>query len=317
MRAPAVILLALVAGCFGDAGADSGLKILRIPMSTDGPKTLDPVRGSTVYEARSCEMVYETLLQYKYLVRPPTLEPLLLAEMPAVSEDGRTYTFRLKTGIRFRDDPCFPDGKGREVEARDVIFSWKRMADDANDPKSWWLFKGTIVGFDKYREEQNAAERFDYDAPVEGLRVLDRQTLQVELIEPVHRFLYVLAMFQTAVVAREAVETYGTRFSLHPVGTGPFLLREESDWVMGMSMVLHRNPEYRDARYPSEGSAEDKANGLLKAAGKRIPFVDRVEFTFFVEAQPQWLEFRAGHLEYTTVPAENFNEAFVKRTRSL
>ncbi|MHC4973953.1 MAG: ABC transporter substrate-binding protein [Planctomycetota bacterium] len=310
------LALALLVGC-GPAQSADGLKVLRIPMDTDGPKSLDPVRGSTTYEARACSLVYETLFQYKYLVRPPTLEPCLLAKMPTISEDGRTYTFELKRGVHFIDDPCFPEGKGREVEARDVFYSLKRMADTGNQPKSWWLLEDTIVGFDEYREEQNQAKEFDYDVPVPGMRVLGRYRFQIVLKQPVHRFNYVLEMFQTSVVPREAVERYGTRFGGHPVGTGPFRLTDERDWVRGKSLTLHRNAMYREAYYPAEWADGDEAAGLTKAAGKRIPFLDRIEMTFFVNPQPKWLEFRTGNQDYVTVPAENFRDAFVKRTRRL
>jgi oligopeptide transport system substrate-binding protein len=294
----------------------SKYKKLHIPMPTDGPKSLDPVRGSTVYDNRACSQVYETLLQYKYLVRPPTLEPLLLAEMPQLSDDGRTYHFKLKEGVRFQDDPCFPDGKGREVVARDVIYSWKRMADNSNSPKSWWLFKDTIAGFDEYRDVQNKADKFDYEAPVEGLTVVNDREFEVTLKEPVQRFMWILAMFQTAVVPREAVEKYGDRFVRHPVGTGPFTMAE-SDWEPGKQIVFKRNKNYRPEYYPNEYMPTDKEFGWQEAAGTPLPICDEVEFTMYVETQPMWLQFKSDNLDYTTVPAENYGEAFNKRTRKL
>jgi ABC-type transport system substrate-binding protein len=287
-------------------------KVLRIPVRADGPKSLDPVRGSTMYESEICDQVYETLLQYNYLDEPLRLEPLLVEAMPEVSADAKTYRFKLKQGVRFRDDPCFPGGKGRELVAKDVFYSWKRMADDDNQPRSWWLYEATIVGFDAYREAQNAGQTFDYDAPVEGLRILSDHEFEVELTMPVYRFLYVLSMFQTAVVPREAVEKYGDAFSGHPVGTGPFLLRDDENWQRTKSITLHRNPAYRDERFPAGSGATPHA-----AAGTRLPLVDRLEITFFQEDQPMWLEWRAGNLDFVTVPAENFKEAFTKRKRAL
>lgn len=298
----------------GTTGSPDHEKVLSIPIRAAGPGSLDPVRGSTQYDNRACSLVYETLLQYKYLARPLALEPLLLTKMPEVSPDGLTYTFELKPDARFADDSCFPGGKGRPVTSEDVFYSWKRMADEDNEPKSWWLFKDTIVGFDRYREEQNAAETFDYDAPVEGMRVLDEHRFQVTLTEPVTRFLYVLAMFQTAIVPREAVEHYGSAFSRKPVGTGPFLMTQ---WVTSQRMTFVRNPNYRDERYPSEWEPEDEARGLHLAAGKRIPFVDRIEITFFNQDQPMWLEFDSNKLDMAQIPAENYDEAINKRTKTL
>jgi oligopeptide transport system substrate-binding protein len=303
-------------GTSSSAGSASGLKVIRMPMRTDGPKSMDPVRGSTAYDNQAASQVYETLVQYKYLVRPPTLEPLLLEEMPTVSDDGRTYRFKLKEGVRFHDDPCFSDGKGRAVTSEDVFYSWKRMADDDNLPKSWWLLENTVVGLDEYREQQNAADTFDYDAPVEGLRVINDREFEVVLKEPVQRFMYVLAMFQLSVVPREAAEMYGDQFGRHPVGTGPFTMAEQ-DWSPGESMVLQRNPTYHDCYYPTEHMPDDEEAGRDKPAGQKLPLVDRVEITMFVQDQPKWLQFRSRKIDWLQVPAENFEEAFNKRTRKL
>ena len=307
------ILLSLATCC---ATAASPRKILRMPIRSDGPKSLDPVKGSTVYENQAVSQVYETLLQYKYLMRPPQLEPLLVSEMPSVSADGRTFRFKLKRGVLFHDDPCFPGGKGRELVAFDVFYSWKRMADDKNLPKAWWLFENTIVGFDKYRITQNAAEQFDYDAPVEGFRIINSHEFEVELIEPVTRFIWLLAMFQTSIVPREAVEFYGKRFSRHPVGTGPFTMAED-DWIPALSMKFERNPKYHPMYFPSQHMPEDRKFGFHLAAGTRVPICDRIEIRFFRQDQPMWLKFRTRQIDYTQVPAEFFRKAFVKRTQRL
>ena len=124
-------------------------------------------------------------------------------------------------------------------------------------------------------------------------------------------------MFQLSVVPREAVEAYGDRFGAPPRRQRALPAAQGGGLGHGKSIVLHRNPKYREELYPSEGSEEDRAAGLLEAAGRRLPFADRVEVTFYVQDQPQWLEFLGGMLDYTSVPAENFGEAFVKRTRVL
>jgi len=298
-------------------------KTLRIPMTTAGPGTLDPAMGSTTYENRASSTMYETLLQYKYLKRPLELEPLMLTEMPEVTEGGRVWRFKLQPGIMFHDDPCFPGGKGREVVASDVFYSWRRLADPKNKFKSFWLVDGMIKGYNEYRDAQVAIKaadpdaEFDYSAPIEGFEIVSDHEFVVTLNEPNQQFLWRLAMFQLSVVPREAVETYGEAFPAHPVGTGPFILEKESDWVRGNSMKVVKNPSYREAYYPTEWMPEDEAMGLHEAAGQRIPFVDQIEFTFFVESQPMWLEFKAGNLDYTTVGQNEFEEAFSRRTKEL
>jgi len=296
-------------------------------MPTSGPNSLDPVRGSSQYDNKACNYVYESLLEYEYLHRPFKLKPALLEEMPAISDGGKRFRFKLKKGIRFQDDPCFPDGKGREVVAEDVFYSLKRMADNKNQPKGWWLMKDTIVGFDEYRTEQNENEAgFDYDLPVEGMIKINDHEFEIVLKQPFFRFIYTLAMFQTAVLPREAVEYYKGRLSRHPVGTGPYLLKK---WDSGSRMTFVRNPTYRLEKYPADpgmnedgtepyqGYSEDVQLGLYQDAGKPLPLADRVEVTFFVEPQPMWLKFLNREINYTTVPNSGYDQAFIKRNRRL
>ena len=300
--------------------------VLHLPMTTAGPNSLDPVRGSTQYDNKACNFVYESLLEYEYLHRPFKLKPCLLEEMPESLDEGKRFRFKLKKGIRFHDDPCFPDGKGREVVADDFFYSLKRMADNKNQPKGWWLLKESIVGFDEYRKEQNEADQFDYDLPIEGMVKMNDHEFEIRLNQPFYRFIYTLAMFQTAIVPREAVEHYGDRFSRHPVGTGPFLLKK---WKSGSRMSFVRNPTYRLETYPADpglnddgtepypGYQEDVQLGLYEDAGKPLPLADRVEVTMFVETQPMWLKFLNREIAYTTVPAETYDQAFIKRNRRL
>ncbi|MFG0305492.1 MAG: ABC transporter substrate-binding protein, partial [Phycisphaerales bacterium JB040] len=151
-------------------------KVIRIPMTTSGPGTLYPVSGSTTYENRCTSPIYETLLEYKYLKRPLELQPLLLEEMPEVTEGGKVWRFKLKPGIMFHDDACFPGGEGRELVAEDVLYSWRRLADPEYRYKSFWLVDGIIEGFNEYKDEQarlvQGGDEFDYSAPVSGYEIL-------------------------------------------------------------------------------------------------------------------------------------------------
>lgn len=296
-----------------DPVRDDDLKIIQLPIRTDGPKSLDPARGSTVYDNMVSVQSYETLLETRY-TNPLKHKPLLLAKPPTRLEEGRRWRFELKKGVFFHDDDCFPGGNGRELVTDDVFYSWKRLADKANTLKNWWLLENTIVGFDEYKEAQNAATKFDYDAPVEGLVKIDDHNFEVVLKEPVYKFIWVLTQFQTSVLPREAVEHYGKDFSSHPVGTGPFILEK---WVPKKSVTFNRNRKYHGGVYPSGWNEADSELGMHEAAGTPVPIADRLELTMFVQDQPMWLKFQAGRLAYTEVPAENFDEAFNKRTKRL
>lgn len=297
------------------AGAQSGQRVVQVPIRTDGPKVLDPVQGSTTYDNMACSQIYESLLSNKY-ADPYKYEPCLVSELPTTDDGGLTWSFRLKEGVRFQDNECFPGGKGRAVVPEDVFYSLKRLADKKYKLENWWLLDDTIAGFNQFKDQQNAAATFDYDAPVEGFIKVDDRNFKIKLTKPVTRFLWVLTMFQTSVVPREAVEKYGEDFAFKPVGTGPFML---DTFIPKQTLKLVRNPTYHEVLYPArdEWSREDQRRRLHRAAGQRVPFVDRLEFTMFVEDQPMWLKFRAGEIGYTEVPDEFFAEAFDKRTRRL
>ncbi|MCE2653706.1 MAG: ABC transporter substrate-binding protein [Planctomycetaceae bacterium] len=332
--AAAAVALAAGAGWLGQAGeaaaqagggggggaATAGAKkVLQMAMRTDGPKSLDPAAGSTQYDNIACSLMYETLVTFKYN-DPKTLEPLLLAEMPTFSADGRTVSFKLKPGVRFHDDACFPGGKGRVVTPDDVFYSIKRIADKRNGLKNWWLLDGVIEGLDAFKDAQNASldagKGFDYDAAVAGFKKISETEFTIRLNKPVYRFLYTLAQFQLSVVPREAVEKYGKDFGFKPVGTGPFVLDK---WEPKQSLAVNRNPNYHPVLYPAREawSREDRRRRMDRAAGQAVPLVDRMEFTMFVQDQPMWLEFNAGKLGYIEVPNDFFEQAFDKRTRSL
>lgn len=300
----------LVMVCVAVAGAQQ-TKTAQMPVRTDGPKSLDPVSGSTVYDNMATVQVYETLLEVAYY-DDQTFVPLLLAELPERLDDGKRWRFTLKEGVMFHDNPCFPEGVGRELVTDDVFYSWKRIADSAYGRENWWLLRGVIEGL----IENPEGTPFDYDAEVSGLVKIDDHTFEVVLTEPVFKFLWVLTMFQTSIVPREAVEYYGADFARNPVGTGPFLLNE---WVPKSHMTFTRNPNYHPMFYPAAElwSEEDRAKGLANSAGQRLPLVDRLEFTFYIEDQPLWLEFEQGKLGMIQVPAPYFSQAFNRRTMRL
>ena len=152
--------------------------------------------------------------------------------------------------------------------------------------------------------EAKKTERFDYDRPIEGLRALDRYTLRIELNHTDFGFPYVLALPATAAVAREVREYYGDDFHAHPVGTGPYILKE---WVRGSRIVLEANPGFREEIFESEG-ADDAYSKQIAAnlRGKRLPLVGRIEIYVIDEAQPRWLSFLNGEHDYIRPLPEEF-----------
>ena len=96
-------------------GADMN-KLLRLGFPT--PETgFDPVAVSDLYSNTILEAIVEPMLAYDYLARPVKLIPLTLRDMPEVSSNGSSYTFKLKPGILFADDLVFK-GKPRELSRK-------------------------------------------------------------------------------------------------------------------------------------------------------------------------------------------------------
>lgn len=311
------MLCAAIAACT-PSRKDLG-NVYRVPIVSN-LKSMDPAQCQDQYSNVCQQQVYETLYQYKYLARPYDVEPLLAAALPEVSDSGRTYRIRMKRGVRFTDDACFPGGKGREVTARDFVYSVKRIADQRSKTTGWWIFEGKVKGLDAFRAASDSLPPLPdsihpalYDREVEGLRALDDTTIQILLTKPYPYFKYILSMGYAAVIAHEAVEYYKEDFLNHPVGTGPFILTE---WRRGLRLVFTRNPDYRHSVFPTEGTRGDSLAGLLADAGKPLPFIDRLEVHIFEEGQPMWLNFLRGNLDYSTIPKDNFAQ-IVTPSKSL
>jgi oligopeptide transport system substrate-binding protein len=211
--------------------------------------------------------------------------------------------------VLFHDSPAFKDGIGRELKSDDVIYSIKRLADPKLSAKGWWLLDDRISGLNEWRAKNAPLEATNYDEAIEGLKKIDDYTLQVKLKRPYPQFLYALAMPYTFIVAREAVEFFGKEFLNHPVGTGAFILPK---FDQSNLIVYTRNPKFRDKFYPSEGEEGDDKRGLLADAGKKIPFVDRINVHIVVESQPMWLSFMKAKNDLIHVKDVNIQQAITK-----
>ena len=264
-------------------------------------KGLDPIQSDDVYSAKEIAKVYEGLVEYHYLKRPYELVPNLAAAMPTISADQLVYTFKLKEGVQFHDNPCFPDGRGREFTAQDVVYSLKRLADPKNQAQAFWVIDGKIKGLNEWREKYAHAPATDYTEDIPGLQAIDRYTIQFRLTQPNPRFLNLLAMSSCYIVAQEAVEHYGAAFVNHPVGTGPFTLK--AFHPQDGKIVYHKNPTFRDKRFPSE--AAEEYQHMLDYAGQKLPFVDKIVTHILTEEQPRWLKFQRGQIDCMDISRDN------------
>jgi peptide/nickel transport system substrate-binding protein len=262
----------------------------------------DPQATSDLYSDSIQRAIFETLYGFDYLARPYKRVPRTAVAMPDITDGGRIWTIRIKPGIYFADDPAFK-GKKRELTAADYVYAWKRLLDPRIRSPFAWYVQGKIVGADGVIEAAKKTGRFDYDAPIQGLRTLDRYTLRLELLEADYIMLGYMTQSPMAAVAREVIGAYGDTNGWamdHPVGTGAYLLKS---WRRGQQIVLEANPNYRDESFPDSADPADREL-VTKMRGRKLPIVGRIEIAIIEESNPRLLAFNSGALDYVNVPSD-------------
>ena len=186
----------------------------------DDISTLDPAIGYDWQNPSIMQAIFDGLMDY----RPGTFELVPdLAESYTVSDAGRTYTFKLRHGVKFHN--------GREMTAEDVRYSFERILNPATQSPAQGYFN-VIAGSDEFAAK---------GGHVSGITLSDPYTVSITLKQAKATFLNVLAMHFGSVVPKEEVDKYGADFGHHPVGTGAFKLVE---WTPGQHLLLQRNKDY-------------------------------------------------------------------------
>lgn len=236
-------------------------------------KNLYPHSLVDVVSHRIANQVYQGLLKFNQ----KTLEiEGNIAKDWKISDDGRTYTFQLRKGVLFHDDPCFPNGKGREVTAEDVKYCFTKLCEFGGNNKLFGMFQDRVVGASEYIESTKNGR--SGDITVQGIQVTGDYEVKIMLENPFAAFEKVIAHNCCWIFPKEAVDMYGNEMRTHCVGTGAFRVLEVEE---GKKVLLEKNPSYWE---------KDEF-------GNTLPYLDLVKFTFAKEKKTELLQFNKGALD--------------------
>ncbi|HXB42170.1 MAG TPA: ABC transporter substrate-binding protein [Bacteroidia bacterium] len=249
-------------------------------------KNLYPLSIIDVISQRIANQVYEGMVK---------LSQADLSVIPALAyrwetnTDASVWTFHLRKGVKFHDDACFADGKGRELTGGDVKFCFDKLCEASSNNNAYDItFKDRVVGASEYFEKSKSGKGPEGGVP--GIKALNDSTVEISLTSPFSGFLNILAHTGCYIYPKEALDKYGIDMRTKCVGTGPFQVKTIKE---GETVILEKNPNYWN----------------IDEFGNRLPYLDAIKFTFIKEKKAEMLEFQRGNLDMVyRIPIEMYKE---------
>ncbi|MCU0434954.1 MAG: ABC transporter substrate-binding protein [Bacteroidia bacterium] len=235
-------------------------------------QTLFPAQLTDLASSHVASQIYDGLVNF---------DPFTLKVAPSIAEkwetdtSGTLYTFHLRKGVKFHDDACFADGKGRELTAEDVRYSFEQLCTKSASNQNFnSTFKGLLEGADAFYNAGASAKA----GSLSGIKVVDAQTIQLKLVHSDISFLQLLANTSVcAIIPKEAVDKYGLKAH---VGSGAFMLSAIAGDSSAITLV--RNPGYFKT---------DKH-------GNQLPFLDTINITYVNNKSSELEFFREDKLDF-------------------
>lgn len=249
-------------------------------------RDLYPHNLTDVYGHRIANQIYQGL----YKIDQANINRLTpcIAESYTQNEEATEFTFTIRRGVYFHDDPCFPDGKGREVTANDFKYCFTELCTFGPRNQLFSVFEGRVKGASEYYASTKSGKPLP--GGVEGIEVLDDFTLKITLNYPFSGFRTVLAHNACWVFPKEAVDHYKDEIRINCVGTGPFKVKKVRE---GEVVILERNDNYWE----------------VDEFGNKLPYLDAVKVSFIKEKKQELMEFDKGNLDMIwKLPIENIND---------
>ncbi len=305
-------LLALLISACGGGSSGGTISVGEGSKTANALCEEEPVAGGTLVYSRQLETIdlnpreakngngdiFADEMLYNGLVRndPNGADEVVpgLAEKWDVSKDGLTYTFHLRPGLKYSD--------GTPVTGEDVAWNLEQFA----NPETNIALAGVAAG-------------------MESAKATNNTTVVVKLEHPVAAFLYNLAIFPAFILDKEKLEKEGAAFYKHPVGTGPFRLKE---FASGSHITFEKNPYFFEKGKPYLDSMRwnfvpNSNTRVLALKSGEAQIADGIPFAQVESLQSdsnlaiQQVELPQEVLMVTNTKVPALNDAHVRRALSL
>ncbi|CAA7600361.1 Solute-binding protein family 5 domain [Acididesulfobacillus acetoxydans] len=239
----------------------------------DDPKSLDPAQCGDVETYDFLETMFDGLLTWDQSGKK--IIPDLAEAMPTVSNNGTTYTFKLRQGITFTN--------GDPLTADDVVYTFNRLAAHATASVGASYYT-MIKGFNEMQA--------GHAKTLAGVKAVDKYTVQFDLTQANRTFADVIAMPFAYIVDKKVVSALANPyssadFSKDPVGTGPFKFVE---WKKGQIVKVVRNPHYF----------------MKDQYGQQLPYLAGITWKLGIDDPIAFMKFKDKELDFSRIPAAEF-----------
>jgi len=259
-------------GTTGDKELNSEKTVFRYNEAA-GISKLDPSRTTSFEDIIAIGHLFEGLVALDEELK---VVPAVASDWE-ISDDGREYTFYIRSDVYFHDNECFAASEGRRVVASDFEYSFFRIVDPAEPSPGKYIFENVAK-----TEESNYI----------GFKAIDDRIFKIYLKEPQPSFLQMLTLKHCSVLPHEAIERYGEDFRANPVGTGPFKF---SFWNEDVKLVLLKNDEY----------------WRKSEAGDTLPYLDAITISFLPDRHQEYMQFKLGKYEMMSGLDQSFQETLL------
>jgi peptide/nickel transport system substrate-binding protein len=265
-----ILLLILLNSCHDNKTKERDHLIFRYNEHSNIP-TLDPVFARNPQSIWPANQLFNGLVQLDDALN---IKPDI-AKIWTVNDSTNTYTFTLRSDVYFHKNKVFISSKlgqqdsTRTVVASDFSYSFDRLLDEKVASSGSWVLQNVH----SYQAENDS-------------------TFSIQLKQPFPAFLGLLSMRYCSVVAKEAVEYYGSEFRRNPVGTGPFQFKL---WEENVKLVLRKNPLYFE-------KDED---------GNQLPYLEAIAITFLPDKQSEFLQLVQGKIDFISGLDSSYKDELV------